>query len=433
MTYINKPNQTKPNQTKPNQTKSNMKINTRNERQSQCRRHLKWQATTAFRIFLLIAMLLPSSTVSEPITANTVNDSKTAKQQQLGDVSAKSSNGNAGSIGGGSDGTVESIFHKMDSNHDVSLSLSEFETNIHMLRTININSAPIVNTNNGGGKPKKKIPKEFWNGFSTSTMMIIATEIGDKTFFIAAVLCMRNSRYSVFFGSVLALVCMTVLSTLMGLILPSFLPKSYTHIIAGVLFFYFGIKLMNDSRSMENKVSDELGEVEDELLMSRKKEEDEDVNGSGSGSSSTSMTPSASSSILQVDVEGGGSGTSANSRCATPTMSNSNNTLSSNNTKNQTAPSTSPSKTTKSIFFQAYILTFLAEWGNRSQIATIALAADKDPYGVTFGACFGHALCTGMAVVGGRILASKISEKTVSFWGGCIFLGFGFHSLFFDS
>jgi len=51
---------------------------------------------------------------------------------------------------------------------------------------------------------------------------------------------------------------------------------------------------------------------------------------------------------------------------------------------------------------------------------------------VTFVACFGHALCTGMAVVGGRILASKISEKTVSFWGGVVFLGFGFHSLFLD-
>ena len=44
------------------------------------------------------------------------------------------------------------------------------------------------------------------------------------------------------------------------------LPKSYTHIISGILFFYFGIKLMYNSRSMENKVSDELGEVEEELL-----------------------------------------------------------------------------------------------------------------------------------------------------------------------
>jgi putative Ca2+/H+ antiporter (TMEM165/GDT1 family) len=90
------------------------------------------------------------------------------------------------------------------------------------------------------------------------------------------------------------------------------------------------------------------------------------------------------------------------------------------------------SKKVQNIFFHVFLLTFLAEWGDRSQIATIALAAAKDPFGVTAGACFGHSLCTGMAVVGGRMLASRISEKTVSFWGGVIFLCFGVHAFIFD-
>ena len=77
---------------------------------------------------------------------------------------------------------------------------------------------------------------------------------------------------------------------------------------------------------------------------------------------------------------------------------------------------------------QAFMLTFLAEWGDRSQIATIALAAAKDPYGVVAGGVVGHAMCTGLAVVGGRMLAARISEKHVAVCGGLIFLGFAVYS-----
>jgi putative Ca2+/H+ antiporter (TMEM165/GDT1 family) len=172
---------------------------------------------------------------------------------------------------------------------------------------------------------------------------------------------------------------MTILSTFMGLVLPSVLPKKYTHILGGILFLYFGIKLITESRSMEaNRVSEELEEVEEELLHEKKKDTDEEQG--------------------QKD---------------------------------------SPSQTLKlnwyQVFLQSLSLTFLAEWGDRSQIATIALAAAKNPYGVTVGGCLGHCMCTGVAVMGGRMLAARISEKTVAFWGGCIFLIFGIHSLFFES
>lgn len=41
----------------------------------------------------------------------------------------------------------------------------------------------------------------------------------------------------------------------------------------------------------------------------------------------------------------------------------------------------------------------------------------------------GHSLCTGVAVIGGRLLASKISEKAVALGGGVLFLLFGIHAL----
>jgi len=70
-------------------------------------------------------------------------------------------------------------------------------------------------------------------------------------------------------------------------------------------------------------------------------------------------------------------------------------------------------------------MTFVSEIGDRSQITTIVLAAHKNPWGVTFGATGGHALCTGFAVLGGKLLASRISERNVSVVGGILFLLFG--------
>ena len=60
----------------------------------------------------------------------------------------------------------------------------------------------------------------------------------------------------------------------------------------------------------------------------------------------------------------------------------------------------------------AVVLTFLAEWGDRSQITTIALATEET-FVVLVGALLGHFICTGTAVLGGKMISSKISEKYV--------------------
>ncbi len=82
-------------------------------------------------------------------------------------------------------------------------------------------------------------------------------------------------------------------------------------------------------------------------------------------------------------------------------------------------------ETILAICLEAFSLTFLAEWGDRTQFATIALAAANNPLGVTTGAILGHAICTAIAVIGGRMLAGRISERTITGLGGCLFLLFG--------
>jgi Ca2+/H+ antiporter, TMEM165/GDT1 family len=312
--------------------------------------------------------------------------------------------------------SADDWFHALDSNHDNVLDRDEYDTGVAKLRGFLHQplSSPSASGEAGAGDASSSLSlsrmaafvsssgimsvQGFWSAFTSSVAMILATEIGDKTFFIAAVLSMQHDRVAVLLGALAALYVMTVLSCLMGVLLPSLLPREYTHILGGLLFLYFGCKLYWESRKLqEGKTSDELEEVEEELLHQKKDEEvgDEEAGTSGSNNYDASG---------KGRKRGSGSNNSGQGW----------------------------KKQWYQVAIQSFTLTFLAEWGDRSQIATIALGAHKNPLGVTVGGCLGHTLCTGLAVVGGRMLAARISEKTVHQWGGIIFLIFGFHSLFFE-
>jgi len=76
------------------------------------------------------------------------------------------------------------------------------------------------------------------------------------------------------------------------------------------------------------------------------------------------------------------------------------------------------------ILLESFILTFLAEWGDRTQIATVTLAAANDVVGVTLGAIAGHSICAVIAVMGGNLIAGRVSERAVTAIGGLLFLVF---------
>ncbi len=52
----------------------------------------------------------------------------------------------------------------------------------------------------------------FYHGFFASLSVILVSELGDKTWFIAVIMSMRHSRLTVFLGAMAALGIMTVLS-----------------------------------------------------------------------------------------------------------------------------------------------------------------------------------------------------------------------------
>lgn len=233
----------------------------------------------------------------------------------------------------------------------------------------------------------------FFPAFLASFLLILGSEIGDKTFFIAAILSMKHSHVTVFAGAITALALMTALSAALGILLPALLSKKVTHYACIVLFLFFGARLLYDVLTSEETASEneELKEVEMELA-----EKEHDVESSRPGESSPSR-PVASMNMVRV-VEG--------------------------RLKHWWSGSES-----RRVFFQSFVMTFLAEWGDRSQISTIALASAKDPIGVTLGGILGHCICTGGAVMGGKLLASRISERHVNLAGGALFIFFALVSL----
>ncbi|CAO2169184.1 unnamed protein product [Urochloa humidicola] len=217
-------------------------------------------------------------------------------------------------------------------------------------------------------------------GFTKSLAMTVLSEIGDKTFFAAAILAMRHPRKLVLAGCLSALIVMTALSACLGWAAPNLISRKWTHHVTTLLFFGFGIWSLWEGFK-EDGDSEELAEVEAELDAAFK----------------------------------GNKGESKNKSKANEDM------------KKQQRPFLmqffSP------IFIKAFSITFFGEWGDKSQIATIGLAADENPFGVVLGGIIAQALCTTAAILGGKSLASQISEKMVELSSGVLFLLFGIMSL----
>jgi hypothetical protein len=102
----------------------------------------------------------------------------------------------------------QDLFAALDGNGDNVVSREEFREGVQYLAQ---KPASATDEAAGGATGGMHSGLPFWPAFTSSVMMILATEIGDKTFFIAAVMSMRNPRSAVFLGAIGALIVMTIL------------------------------------------------------------------------------------------------------------------------------------------------------------------------------------------------------------------------------
>ncbi|XP_021896902.1 protein PAM71-homolog, chloroplastic isoform X1 [Carica papaya] len=213
------------------------------------------------------------------------------------------------------------------------------------------------------------------SGFTAAFSLIFVSEIGDKTFFIAALLAMQYEKALVLLGSMAALSLMTILSVIIGRIFQSVPAQFQTTLPIGeyaavALLLFFGLKSIKDAwdlPSSDVKRGEKNGPELDELAEAEE--------------------------LVKEKV-----------------------------TKRLSNP--------LEILWKSFSLVFFAEWGDRSMLATIALAAAQSPWGVASGAIAGHLVATSLAILGGAFLANYVSEKLVGYLGGFLFLGFAAATFF---
>ncbi|CAI9117913.1 OLC1v1019403C1 [Oldenlandia corymbosa var. corymbosa] len=225
------------------------------------------------------------------------------------------------------------------------------------------------------GNPAALLGPIAKSGFTAAFSLIFVSEIGDKTFFIAALLAMQYERILVLLGSMGALSLMTVLSVIIGRIFNSVPAQFQTTVPIGeyaavTLLLFFGLKSIKDAWDIPSdpaKAGDKNGNELDEYAEAEE------------------LVKEKMSKKLTNPLE---------------------------------------------ILWKSFSLIFFAEWGDRSMLATIALGAAQSPWGVASGAIIGHLIATSIAIMGGAFLSKYISEKLVGYVGGVLFIVFAVATFF---
>ncbi|CAO2034164.1 unnamed protein product [Urochloa humidicola] len=224
------------------------------------------------------------------------------------------------------------------------------------------------------GQPSAVVSALAKSGFTAAFSLIFVSEIGDKTFFIAALLAMQYQKALVLLGSMAALSLMTIVSVIIGRVFQSVPAQFQTTVPIGeyaavALLAFFGFKSIKDALAL----------------------------------------PGSASENLEGNSEGG-------------ELAEAEELVKEKVSKKLTSP--------LDILWKSFSLIFFAEWGDRSMLATIALGAAQSPLGVASGAIAGHLIATALAILGGAFLAKYLSEKLVGLLGGVLFLLFAAATLF---
>jgi Ca2+/H+ antiporter, TMEM165/GDT1 family len=242
---------------------------------------------------------------------------------------------------------------------------------------------------------KKQIPaanQEFGikKVFEAITTLFLSG-LFDRSFFITAFMAIKYSKCLVLSSAALALSMVGVLSVFVGVAITKYIPTVWIDTFAVAMFLFFGFKMLFEGLNMrDNKDLIILQEESDRLIQIN--EEDRER-------------------LIANHANGHSHGLS--------------------DVKKECEEITADKPSNFKIFAKIFLLIFMSEIGDRSQISTIYLTSNFDKLVVLAASVIAQNLLTVCAIFGGVFISTKISERNLTIIAGTTFIIFGLVAMYF--
>ena len=240
----------------------------------------------------------------------------------------------------------------------------------------------------------------FLSSFGYSFSIIFLSDITDKSIFLIIFLSKKLPSLTLFLVSLSSVLLMNYLSILLGYYLPKLISLTYMQIIAFILFSTFGILSIIESQKKDEKIN--------ELMELTKKE----------------FTDSENDYSLMVEDNDIETDAESNKELFPSILRTDTNVSESSHLSHISEGSNFGMIT--AIFFALC----LSDFGDKSQLAIITMAALYNIYGILLGSTLALIGTVTLAVLFGNWISEKVSPRKLLLIGGLIFLTFGVETLY---
>jgi Ca2+/H+ antiporter, TMEM165/GDT1 family len=248
---------------------------------------------------------------------------------------------------------------------------------VHILNTeIENKYALFINANSSSTKIKEGFNLSNVYEILSDTSTFFLAGICDRSFLITAIMAQNYSKLIVFISAISSFIIIEYISVQIGLSVPDYIPTYLVDILAVLVFLYIGMKMLIDGLKISHKMNcEKMTALHDEINKEIFRENE---------------------ILAQINQQ-----------------------------ENLEEIKSSNFKEILEVFVQIFILLFLSELGEKSQLSTIYVSKNFNQLVIFSSVMFAQILLTSVAVLVSLYLSRIFSEKTLNITAGIMTIALG--------